>query len=121
LEHARAGDEELRREVDAARQPPRGAAGVGRRRLLLDAAPALEEKSEFARDAGRLARLERETPMLAGLIHPRGLEELDDVRAVLMELVEGPGVAEANRARPARCRRALGLGQAIRRGLRFSS
>ncbi|HSC29985.1 MAG TPA: serine/threonine-protein kinase, partial [Vicinamibacterales bacterium] len=53
----------------------------------------------FAQDADRLARFEREARTLASLNHPNiaqvyGLEERDGVRALVMELVEGPTLAD---------------------------
>ncbi|MCM2270700.1 MAG: protein kinase, partial [Thermoanaerobaculia bacterium] len=50
-------------------------------------------------DAERLARFEREAKLLAQLHHPNiasifGLEESDGTRALVMELVEGPTLAE---------------------------
>ena len=61
----------------------------------------------LASDADRLARFQREAEVLASLNHPNiahvyGLEEHDDVRAIVMELVEGPTLANriANGAIP---------------------
>ena len=53
----------------------------------------------FAQDADRLARFRREAELLASLNHPNiaaiyGLEESDGVRALVLELVEGPTLAE---------------------------
>jgi serine/threonine-protein kinase len=53
----------------------------------------------FANDPDHLARLAREARLLAALNHPHiatihGLEEADGVRALVMELVEGPTLAE---------------------------
>jgi eukaryotic-like serine/threonine-protein kinase len=53
----------------------------------------------FTEDRDRLARFEREARLLAQLHHPHiasifGLEECDGVRALVMELVEGPTLAE---------------------------
>ena len=53
----------------------------------------------FARDPERLARFEREAQVLASLNHPHiaaiyGLEESGDTRAIVMELVEGPTLAD---------------------------
>jgi eukaryotic-like serine/threonine-protein kinase len=55
--------------------------------------------AEFTEDRERLARFEREAQLLAQLHHPNiasifGLEESDGVRALVMELVEGPTLAE---------------------------
>jgi eukaryotic-like serine/threonine-protein kinase len=53
----------------------------------------------FTQDAERLARFEREAQVLAQLHHPHiasifGLEESSGIRALVMELVEGPTLAE---------------------------
>ena len=53
----------------------------------------------FAHDAERLARFEREARTLASLNHPNiaqvhGLEQADGVQALVMELVEGPTLAD---------------------------
>ena len=53
----------------------------------------------FAADPGRLARLQREAQVLAALNHPNiahiyGLEEANGIRALVMELVEGPTLAD---------------------------
>src|SRR3989304_5528548 len=53
----------------------------------------------FARDAQRMARFEREAKLLASLNHPNiaaiyGIEESGPIRALAMELVEGPTLAE---------------------------
>jgi serine/threonine protein kinase len=53
----------------------------------------------FARDTQRMARFEREAKVLASLNHPNiaaiyGLEESGPIRALVMELVEGPTLAE---------------------------
>ncbi len=50
---------------------------------------------EFAQDEQRLARFEREAQLLASLNHPNiasiyGIEEADAVKALVLELVEGP-------------------------------
>ena len=54
---------------------------------------------EFARDKERLARFEREAQLLASLNHPNiasiyGIEEADGVKALVLELVKGPTLAE---------------------------
>jgi len=53
----------------------------------------------FAQDQGRLARFEREARTLASLNHQNiaaiyGLEDADGVKALVMELVEGPTLAD---------------------------
>ena len=53
----------------------------------------------FIHDSDRLARFEREAKMLAALNHPHigaiyGLERVDGVPALVLELVEGPTLAE---------------------------
>ena len=53
----------------------------------------------FAHDPERLARFEREAKTLASLNHPNiaiihGLEKADGIRALVMELVEGPTLAD---------------------------
>ena len=53
----------------------------------------------FARDNERMARFEREAKVLASLNHPNiaaiyGLEESGPIRALVMELVEGPTLAD---------------------------
>src|SRR5215216_1851594 len=53
----------------------------------------------FAHDSERLARFNREARTLASLNHPNigqihGLEESDAIKALVMELVEGPTLAD---------------------------
>ena len=55
--------------------------------------------STVANDPDRLARFSREAQVLASLNHPNiaaiyGLEDASDVRALVMELVEGPTLAD---------------------------
>jgi len=83
---------------------PLGAGGMGEvyrardTRLGRDVAlKVLPEK--LAGDSERMARFEREAKVLASLNHPNvatihGLEESGRVRALVMELVEGPTLAE---------------------------
>jgi serine/threonine protein kinase len=59
----------------------------------------------FAQDAERVARFQREAQVLASLNHPYiaaiyGLEESEGVRALVMELVEGPTLADRIAAGP---------------------
>jgi len=83
---------------------PLGAGGMGevyratdtrlKREVALKVLPAA-----FTEDGERLARLEREAQLLAQLHHPSiasifGIEESDGTRALVMELVEGPTLAE---------------------------
>ena len=54
---------------------------------------------EFSRDKERLARFEREAKVLAALNHPNiasiyGVEEQDGVHALVLELVDGPTLAD---------------------------
>ena len=54
---------------------------------------------EFAQDRERLARFEREAQILASLNHPNiatihGIEDADGVKALVLELVEGPTLAD---------------------------
>jgi serine/threonine protein kinase len=85
-------------------QSPLGAGGMGevyrardtklKREVALKVLPEL-----FADDAQRMARFEREAQLLASLNHPHiahihGLEESNGIRALVMELVEGPTLHE---------------------------
>src|SRR5215469_11356859 len=83
---------------------PLGAGGMGEvyraRDTKLNRDVALKVVPEaFAKDAERMARFEREAQVLASLNHPNiaaiyGLEESGGVRALVMELVEGPTLTE---------------------------
>jgi Tol biopolymer transport system component len=83
---------------------PLGAGGMGEvyraRDTKLGREVALKVLPEaFAQDAERMARFQREAQVLASLNHPNiaaiyGLEESGGVRALVMELVEGPTLAE---------------------------
>src|SRR5215470_15035717 len=83
---------------------PLGAGGMGEvyraRDTKLNRDVALKVVPEaFAKDAERMARFQREAQVLASLNHPNiaaiyGLEESGGVRALVMELVEGPTLAE---------------------------
>ena len=70
------------------------------RDTTLDRDVALKVLPEaFTSDPDRLARFEREAKVLASLNHPNigsiyGLEEQDGVRALVLELVEGPTLAD---------------------------
>ena len=81
-----------------------GEGGMGEvwqaRDTKLDRDVALKVLPEaFTSDPDRLARFEREAKILASLNHPNiaaihGLEESDGIRALVLELVEGPTLAE---------------------------
>ena len=83
---------------------PLGAGGMGEVYLALDSKlqrkVALKVLPEaFANDAQRMARFEREAQFLAALNHANigaiyGLEESDGVRALVMELVDGPTLSQ---------------------------
>ena len=84
--------------------PPIGKGGMGKvyraRDTKLDREVAIKVlPEEFAKDKERLARFEREAKLLASLNHPNiasiyGLEESDGVKALVLELVDGPTLAE---------------------------
>ncbi len=84
-----------------------GEGGMGEvyqaRDTKLDRDVALKVLPEaFTADPDRLARFEREAKVLASLNHPNlggihGLEEADGVRALVLELVEGPTLAAGSR------------------------
>ena len=70
------------------------------RDTTLDRDVALKVLPEaFTSDPDRLARFQREAKVLASLNHPNigsiyGLEEADGIRALVLELVEGPTLAD---------------------------
>jgi serine/threonine protein kinase/Tol biopolymer transport system component len=87
-----------------------GAGGMGEvyratdTRLKRDVAIKVLPES-FALDEERITRFEREAQVLASLNHPNiaaiyGLEEADGIRALVMELVEGPTLADRIAASP---------------------
>jgi len=76
----------------------------------------------FTQDAERLARFEREAQVLAQLHHPHiasifGLEESNGVRALVMELVEGPTLADRLKDGPLRLDEALAIARQIAEAL----
>ena len=87
-----------------------GEGGMGEvwqaRDTKLDRDVALKVLPEaFTSDPDRLARFEREAKVLASLNHPNigsiyGLEEAEGIRALVLELVEGPTLADRNQAGP---------------------
>ena len=73
---------------------------------------------EFARDADRMARFKREAQVLASLNHPNiasiyGLEESDGTRRLVLELVEGPTLAERIAQSPLPLKEALEIARQI--------
>jgi serine/threonine protein kinase len=83
---------------------PLGAGGMGEvyraRDARLNRDVAIKTMpAEVAADANRMARFQREAQVLAAFSHPHiaaiyGLEESGGFRALVMELVEGPTLAE---------------------------
>ena len=76
----------------------------------------------FASDAERLARFEREAKVLASLNHPNigaiyGLEKSGDTRALVLELVEGPTLAERIKQGPIPVDEALSIAKQIAEAL----
>ena len=81
-----------------------GEGGMGEvyraRDTKLDRDVALKVLPEaFTQDPDRLARFEREAKVLASLNHPNigaiyGLEKSGDTRALVLELIEGPTLAD---------------------------
>jgi eukaryotic-like serine/threonine-protein kinase len=74
--------------------------------------------AEYFDDANRMARLQREAQVLASLSHPNiasiyGLEEDHGVRALVMELVEGPTLAQRIAAGPIPLDEALDIARQI--------
>jgi eukaryotic-like serine/threonine-protein kinase len=79
----------------------------------------------FARDAERMARFEREAKVLASLNHPNiasiyGFEESNGVRALIMELVEGPTLAERIKQGPVPLDEALPVAKKIAEALEYA-
>ena len=73
---------------------------------------------EFTEDPERLARFEREAQLLAQLQHPNiasiyGLEESGGTRALVLELVEGPTLAERLEAGPLALEESLTIARQI--------
>ncbi|HEV2423895.1 MAG TPA: protein kinase [Terriglobia bacterium] len=79
----------------------------------------------FASDADRMARFQREAQVLASLNHPYiatiyGLEEAAGVRALVIELVEGPTLADRIEHGPIPLDEALPLARQIAEGLEYA-
>ena len=76
----------------------------------------------FASDPDRLARFQREAQVLASLNHPNiaaiyGLEEADDTRALVLELVEGPTLEDRIKQGPIPVDEALPIAKQIAEAL----
>ena len=79
----------------------------------------------FAADSERMARFEREAKVLASLNHPNvaaiyELEESNRVRALVLELVEGPTLAERIAQGPIPIEEALPMAKQICDGLEYA-
>ena len=77
---------------------------------------------EFAKDADRVARFQREAKLLASLNHPNiaaiyGLEEADGKRFLVLELVKGETLAQRLSKRPLPVEKALEICRQIAEGL----
>ena len=100
-----------------------GEGGMGEvwqaRDTKLDRDVALKVLPEaFTSDPDRLARFEREAKVLASLNHPNigsiyGLEEADGVKALVLELVEGPTLADRIKQGPIPIDEALPIAKQI--------
>ena len=100
-----------------------GEGGMGEvwqaRDTKLDRDVALKVLPEaFTSDPDRLARFEREAKVLASLNHPNigsiyGLEEAEGVRALVLELVEGPTLADRIKQGPIPIDEALPIAKQI--------
>jgi Tol biopolymer transport system component len=78
--------------------------------------------ASVARDPERLARFEREAQILAALNHPHiaaiyGVEECDGVRALVLELVEGPTLGDRLRGGALPMREALVIARQLAEAL----
>jgi eukaryotic-like serine/threonine-protein kinase len=79
-------------------------------------------REEFARDTERLARFEREARLLASLNHPNiasihGLEKSEGATALVMELVEGPTLADRIKEGPIPLEESLAIARQIAEAL----
>lgn len=82
-------------------------------------------REDFAVDHDRMARFEREARVLASLNHPNiaatyGLEESSSTCALVLELVEGPTLADGIRHGPMRLDEALPIARQIAEGLEYA-
>lgn len=109
---------------------PIGAGGMGEvyrardSRLKRDVALKVLPQ-HLASDPQRMARFEREAQLLACVNHPNiasiyGLEESSDIRALVMELVEGLTLAERVARGPLPLNEALAIGRQITEALEYA-
>ena len=104
-----------------------GEGGMGEvyqaRDTKLDRNVALKVLPEaFTTDPDRLARFEREAKVLASLNHPNigsiyGLEESESVRALVLELIDGPTLADRIKQGPIPIDEALSIAKQIAEAL----
>jgi tRNA A-37 threonylcarbamoyl transferase component Bud32 len=109
---------------------PLGVGGMGEVYLAQDtrlsrrvAIKILPDK--FSCDAQRMARFDREAKVLASLNHPNiaaiyGLEEANGVRALVMELVDGPTLAERIKQGPLPLDETLLIAKQIAQALEYA-
>ena len=109
---------------------PIGAGGMGEvyraRDAKLGRDVALKVLPEvFARDAERMARFQREAKVLASLSHPNiapiyGLEDSSTTHALVMELIEGPTLADRIKSGPIPIDEALRIAKQICEALEYA-
>src|SRR6516225_2188163 len=107
-----------------------GAGGMGEvyraRDTKLDRDVAIKVLPEaFARDAARMTRFGREAKLLAALDHPNiaaiyGLEDSGDTRALVMQLAEGPTLADRIAKAPIPIDEALPLARQIAEAFEYA-
>jgi eukaryotic-like serine/threonine-protein kinase len=81
--------------------------------------------AEFAADTERMGRFEREAKVLASLNHPNiaaihGFEDANSVHALVMELVEGPTLADRIKQGTIPLDEALPIAKQIAEGLEYA-
>jgi serine/threonine protein kinase len=111
-------------------QSPLGAGGMGQvyraRDTRLDRTVAIKILHEaFALDADRMAGFQREAKVLASLNHPHiasiyGLEDSGSAHALVMELVEGPTLADRIKAGAIPIDEALRIAKQMCEGLEYA-
>jgi serine/threonine protein kinase len=109
---------------------PLGAGGMGEvyraRDAKLGRDVALKVLPEaFARDTERMARFQREAKILASLSHPNiapiyGMEDSSTTHALVMELIEGPTLADRIRLGPIPIDEALRIAKRIADALEYA-